>query len=629
MPVLGAPRVDEAGRDAGAVSRGARAAVVVFVLYGALALAANWPMWPGDPSRFRTFGYGALGGGDVYEATWFLAWVPHALLHGANPFYTDALNYPGGINLVQNPLSPLLGLLFSPVTLTAGPISSINLALWLAFPLSATAMYATLGRWVSWQPAAFLGGLLYGFSPYMVTQGTFHLDLAFVPLPPLIVTAMYEVVRSPQRRRRRWGVWLGTLLAAQFLICSEVCATTLLVGVVAGLVVGVARRHDVRAALTRSAGALSVAFGILAAVVAYPLWVFVAGPDRYTGAAYPNTAADLLSTVVPTSMQRVAPAGWVAEGNRLLMGNTTENGVYLGVPLLLLLVMVAVAYRQLPRVRFATAMVLATVLLSWGPNLVVANHVTALPLPFTLLVHLPFVDNMLTARLSLYTDMFAAALLAVGLDEARRRWTAARAPHAPRRRPVLGGVAWGGAGVVGVLALVSLVPAWPYPTSGTGVPRYFTTGAADRIPARSAVLVFPYPSIYDDQPQLWQAVDKLRFDLVGGYGLFRGPGGTSDNFPESLAPGDVGTYLWNATYGGDLPQVDSQLLCDTRKFLLVNDVETVIVSTVSPASVSQPARAELLFESVLGVPSSIDPPVIAWYDVTSKVTTQAAAAACS
>ena len=31
-------------------------------------------------------------------------------------------------------------------------------------------MFVLLRRWVSWAPAAFFGGLVYGFSPFMVTE---------------------------------------------------------------------------------------------------------------------------------------------------------------------------------------------------------------------------------------------------------------------------------------------------------------------------------------------------------------------------------------------------------------------------------------------------------------------------
>src|ERR1022692_2431372 len=38
---------------------------------------------------------------------WFLAWWPHALLHGSNPFVTHAMFYPEGYNLTWATSMPL------------------------------------------------------------------------------------------------------------------------------------------------------------------------------------------------------------------------------------------------------------------------------------------------------------------------------------------------------------------------------------------------------------------------------------------------------------------------------------------------------------------------------------------
>ncbi len=64
----------------------------------------------------------------------------------------------------------LLGVIAAPLTLLGGPVLSFNALLTLALPVSALAMYACLRRWTTWRAAAFVGGLLYGFSPYIIGQ---------------------------------------------------------------------------------------------------------------------------------------------------------------------------------------------------------------------------------------------------------------------------------------------------------------------------------------------------------------------------------------------------------------------------------------------------------------------------
>lgn len=128
----------------------------------------------------------ALCGGcaDIALNSWFLAWTPFALLHGHDPLITTWVNYPHGANLMDNASIMLPGLLAAPVTLMFGPLASFNLLATLALAGSATAAFFTLRRFAPWRPAAFVGGLFYGFSPYMVNQGYAHINLTMVAIPP-------------------------------------------------------------------------------------------------------------------------------------------------------------------------------------------------------------------------------------------------------------------------------------------------------------------------------------------------------------------------------------------------------------------------------------------------------------
>ena len=89
----------------------------------------------------------------------------------------------------------------------------MNVALTLAPVLSALAMFALLRRWVRWAPAAFVGGLVYGFSPFLVTELALNqLNIAFLAIPPLVVMALDELLvrqrRSPYAHRGGAGALL-------------------------------------------------------------------------------------------------------------------------------------------------------------------------------------------------------------------------------------------------------------------------------------------------------------------------------------------------------------------------------------------------------------------------------------
>ena len=215
-------------------------AVGAAVLFFALGTLAYLPSWPGDPSRIVS-----CACEDPVQQSWFLGWLPWAVLHGHNPFFTNWFDFPSGVNLASNTEMPLLGLITAPLTLTAGPVASYGLLLWLAYPLSAMSAFFVLRHWTRSNLGALLGGLLYGFSPYMVNQGQLHLNLVFVPLPPLILMALIEITITQRSSPFRWGVLLGVLVTAQYLISPELLTTVLLMLAIAAVVVVAARFRSI------------------------------------------------------------------------------------------------------------------------------------------------------------------------------------------------------------------------------------------------------------------------------------------------------------------------------------------------------------------------------------------------
>jgi hypothetical protein len=584
---------------------------------------ANYPAWPGDPGRIRA--------GDLDQMVWYLAWTPHAIGHAQNLFATNWLNYPAGVNLAQNTSAPLLGLVTAPLTLAVSPLASLNLLLWLAFPLSAFSMFVVLRRWVGWDFAAFLGGALYGFSPYVVTQSVDHLNLAFVPLPPLIFLSAYEIIRPRSVHPLRWGVALGVLVVAQFFISPEIAATSILVVAVCGVVLAVAQPHRVWPALRRGGPTFVLASGIAIVSVAYPVWMMMKGPSRYVGPAYPGgVSADLLSNIAPTPLQMLVPARLAAAGSHLVFGNASENGSYLGIPLVLLLILFVAVCWQNRWIRFAAVMTALTTILSLGARLIVDNHVTWVPLPWDALQHLPLANNVIAVRLSLYTAFFAGLLVALAMTDLRDRWRSSRGSATEHRRARFEGragrvVTVGALSALGLVSALSLIPSWPFLTSPADVPSFFTSGAVQRIPYGSVALISPYPSVAEVQPQLWQAVAKMRFRIIGGYALVAGPRGAPTNFPQILRPRQVEQFLWATATGGapypigPVPQNDNVLACQLRSFLLRYRVASVI-STYADA---EPGPIDALYTRALGPPTYAGGGVIAWFGVREAVAVHA------
>ena len=387
--------------------------------YFVLACLLYWPVAPLDASHLA-----GCACGDPEQQTWFLAWTSFALTHGHNPFLTSYLHAPLGANLAIDTSMPLLGLIGLPITLTAGPVAAFNLLLRLGLAASGASMFGVMRRYTSWWPAAFGGGLLFVISPYVANQAIRHLFLSFVPLVPLFIPLLDDWLISRRRSPARSGVLLGLVAAAQFLISAEVLLTSAIMAVIGLAYLALRYRAAVAervGVLVRGAGA---ATGVFLAIAAYPVWMLLAGPYRPIGPVHTLSGltryhGDLLSPLYPTSHQAIAPGVLGAVGDRLATGLTIEDGFYLGFPLLLLLGYLVFRCRRVPLVATAAVVGVAAYVLGLGAQLTVNGKNLGVPLPFAVLRHLPVVQNLEAARFSLYIQLAAAIIFAVGLDRVR------------------------------------------------------------------------------------------------------------------------------------------------------------------------------------------------------------------
>ncbi len=555
--------------------------VGVVLVYVALGLVAFAPLWPWTSTRlYGTFGDPVLG-------DWFLAWVPHALTHGIDPFFTNALSAPHGVNLAGNTSTPLLGILTAPLAPLLSPVERGNFVMILALPVSATAAYFVLRRWAVWAPAAAIGGLVFGFSPFQISEALGHLFLVFLPFPPLIAFTLASIL-GRRGRPIRLGLLLGLLLAAQFLVSAEVFVMCV---VLSALVLGtVALRHPAQVVeqCRMVFKPIAIAAVVVAVIIAFPVWMFLLGPRHYTGPAqsmvnpYYN---DLLSFIHPSSMQKLSLG---LRGLRVpLPGNASEAGGYIGIPLLILAIGLAWRSRRTSRMQVAGLVTLWAAILSLGSHLTIAGHSTHIPLPFDVVRRVPFFDSVLPSRFSFATALGLAAMLAFGIDDIRRY-----PRHATDRQ----------AAVVGVVVLVALVvtqlPAWPYKSQPV---RELPAEIRAAIPTGNPIAVtYPYPWGHAPEAEVWQMQDGFSFRLMGGYVIKPDAKGNATFVPTLTNPPDLGRYLWYMELGVRQPPT-STVVSATRTALANDDVRMVVVDRSAPGG----SLAMTLFEQALGLPKVV------------------------
>ncbi|MGO8871037.1 MAG: hypothetical protein ACLQPH_06465 [Acidimicrobiales bacterium] len=492
--------------------------------YLLVSLFVWWNVWSGHPTSSTT-----CGCGDSALFLWFLEWPAHALAHGLNPFYSNAMSYPGGVNLLDNTSELAVGVVLAPVTWAFGPVATLNVAVTLAPVLSALSMFALLRRWVSWAPAAFVGGLLYGFSPFvMVSLTDAHLMIGMAPVPPLVVLCLDELLVRQRRRPVVTGVALGLLVVVQFFVGTELlvimgmCAA---LGVMATLVYSAFRPEVLprRAPYAlRGLGAAAVTVGLL---LAYPVWFVLAGPAHTSGPVWPDLYLGYEGTLLKPY---VFPAGVSASFTRFALRvggyqGPTLSGQYVGWGVVAVVVGGTAVWRRDRRLWLFGALAAVSVVLSLGAR----PHYW---LPWSAVAGLPQFQNIIPSRFLAVIYLALGVMVGLVVDHAYAavrggRQEAPSRPHARRPTSTAGrGRRWLAAAAATAVAAVAVVPVAAYLAESTPatvqpvvLPTWFRT-VAPRLEGHQVLLVYPLPNQVIESAMAWQAVDGMDFTMVGGGG---------------------------------------------------------------------------------------------------------------
>lgn len=574
------PRASEVNPAAGdaemaARRRNRRIATLAFLAYLVMAVVLfRKGLWSGTA---RNIGNEF----DTRQNMWALEWTPWAISHGHNPLFNDFLNFPHGVNMMWNTPMPLQSLLLWPITASAGPVTSYNFLITLNVVFSAWCGFLALRVFVSKPWPAFAGGLLYGFSPYMMAQSLDHPSLTAAYFPPLLLLLLRQIVVRQERPPIYMGCLLGLWAVAQLLTAEEMLAAQALVSLLAVVVLIALHRREVVQRLSYAFTALGVALGGFLVLAAWPLHFQFFGPQRITGGSVqpPNVfVTDVANLVVPTKVLALTPK-WAVALNERWTGNLSESVAYLGVPLILVLAFAIVRVRSRSEVRFASVLGAVIVVLSFGPHLHVHRHELGVPLPWSAVAKVPLLGHILPSRLMLFVFLLIAVIVAVFLD------------HLPRR-PLGWRRLTPGAGLLAVAA--TLLPDLTYPATKMDIPSFFRDGSAEIIPENSVALVAPFQQLYPAEPMVWQAQSGFRFKMPQGY-FFAPDRHGKPQYGADLS--HLSLTMLQIQAGATLPDVTPEVRQTYYADLSTRQVETVIVGPMR-----QQDHMVQFFTSLLGPP---------------------------
>ena len=475
---------DATHRRTGVFARGVhrhRIAILVLLVDGLLSVVMTWPL----VARLGTL-VPAGTGNDVWSHQWTFWWVKKAITEGHNPFYTDLLFHPQGVSLTSHNIAWANIAAWLPLQALVGSNAAYSLIFIAAFALNGFAMYLLAREWTGSPLAAFIGGLIYGFWPYTLSQSG-HPNMVLVCWVPLVLLYLR---RTLERGRKRDAV-----LAGIFLALTGVTRWHLLImgGVVVGLYLLYKWLTD-KTCRTRHALGLLVLVGLVAAGLMAPLAapmvvdqltrtfpedIFV---DQQTGGQ-----TDLLAYLLPNRNLTVwgDVAFWLFEDFQVdkfqvpFLGYTT-----------IVLALFGTVKRWRPA-RFWVLAAVAYLALALGPQLQVNDQLyPQVPMPYRLIGDIFFIRLLRKPhRFNVFVGLPLGMLAAWGVTALLHQ------QHSGRKSALL-------IGVVGVLILgeYCLVP---YHTARPVTPAWYDQLA--REPGRFAILDLPmHPRRSDKQFMLYQ-----------------------------------------------------------------------------------------------------------------------------
>lgn len=198
--------------------------------YAACAIVFTWPLAP----HLGTHLTGSPAG-DTGVYVWNQWVFQHEVLtQGSFPYFTDKIfSLTGRANLSLHNYTAFQDLIALPLMGWLGVVATFNLVYLLMTVLTGYATFL-LARHVAGRDAeAWLAGLLFAWSPVLVTRGTAHFSLvAAAPLPIFLLL----LLRTTERQRIRDALALGATVAwaatadAYYAVYCIVIAAVFLVG---------------------------------------------------------------------------------------------------------------------------------------------------------------------------------------------------------------------------------------------------------------------------------------------------------------------------------------------------------------------------------------------------------------
>ncbi|MBI5301700.1 MAG: hypothetical protein HY868_06165 [Chloroflexi bacterium] len=402
-----------------------RADIVALIAYLVLAIVLTFPL----VLHFTTHVPG--DGGDDPALAWNLWWVPYAIINlGQSPIYTQHMFYPIGINLAFYTLTYLNAFLSIPLQYATNLVIATNANVWFSFVVGGLGTYLLVKYLLAQSTvnsqqstvAAFIAGALYAFSAnkmLYVSLGQFNIASShWIPYYVLFLLKLTADRRRTTAETLRFGFLLGLFLLFQalseFIYASFLIIFTALYLVYRLIATRGKLITNYQLLITFLVAVLTFTIPMSPILAAMIQDMLTEGDFIQQGLGFADVfSSDVLGFFVPSKLNPILG------GIEPQMNFAYTNFAYLGFVALALAIL---ALWKIPHVRIWGVFGAIFILISLGPALVVNGARFDLPMPFDILLEIPFVKgNRYPSRWSVMVTLALAVLVGYGIALASQK----------------------------------------------------------------------------------------------------------------------------------------------------------------------------------------------------------------
>jgi hypothetical protein len=392
---------------------------------------------------------------------WNFWWMAEKVLRGAGDLgWSRFIYYPEGSSLVYHTWSFYNLALATALRPLLGPVVTYNVVALHGFVLAGLGAYLFV-RYATHDPLlSFVGGLIYSFSSFHVSQAQHHINIESIQFIPFFVLYFIKAMQL--------GRSSDVAVAGLFLLLNALCDWNyLLFGVwfiLFGYVYLALRAHRLVLGTVLRRSALM----IIGTVAVLSPWLFRMIEMRFMAASprldgHDRVVADVLGFVIPGRDHWLNGYEIVRNLNARFTGNPWETSVYLGIVAIAIVLLAGRAVLSVAAKYWLGCLAFALLAMGLKPH--VLGEGLPILMPYRLIARLPFLSEArVPSRTIVYVSLFWSVVVALSLGHLVRNLGASR------RRVAIG--------VVTALLIADLYPA-AIETTQVELPPVYRTLRAD------------------------------------------------------------------------------------------------------------------------------------------------------